>query len=123
MAIGHDHDPRRSVAWRAAWAAVNLLEAHAAQSIWITELGYSLQPGLHLHVSPNDHADYWLGAFQRVRTEWPWVGMFTINVVFDDILGVVVDADYKMLLAIVHKLRVLLTRENRCGARRFLPHL
>ena len=33
VAIGHDHDPRRSVAWRAAWAAVNLLEAHAAQSI------------------------------------------------------------------------------------------
>ncbi|HTP10577.1 MAG TPA: hypothetical protein VMP08_20125 [Anaerolineae bacterium] len=55
-----------------------MLQAKATQPIWITELGYTIQPGLHPDVSPADQADYLLGAFERVRTDWPWVGMFTV---------------------------------------------
>ncbi len=55
-----------------------LLNANATQPVWITELGYTIQPGLHPHVSADDQADYLLGSFKRVRTEWPWVEMFTV---------------------------------------------
>jgi hypothetical protein len=55
-----------------------LVEAHATQPIWITELGYTVQPGLHPHVSLDDQAEYLAGAFERVRREWPWIGMFTV---------------------------------------------
>lgn len=55
-----------------------LLQANATQPVWITELGYTIQPGLHPHVSPQEQADYLLGAFQRVRADWPWVTMFTV---------------------------------------------
>ena len=55
-----------------------LLAANATQPIWITELGYTIQPGLHPDVSPADQASYLLGAFERVRAEWPWVEMFTV---------------------------------------------
>ena len=55
-----------------------LVAANAAQPIWITELGYTVQPGLHPNVSPTDQANYLLGAFERVRAEWPWVEMFTV---------------------------------------------
>lgn len=53
-------------------------QAGATQPIWITELGYTIQPGLHPHVSPDDQAEYLLGSFRRVRAEWPWVTMFTV---------------------------------------------
>ena len=56
----------------------SLAQANASQPIWITELGYTIQPGLHPHVSPNEQADYLLGAFRRIRAEWPWVTMFTV---------------------------------------------
>ena len=55
-----------------------LSAANASQPIWITELGYTVQPGLHPNVSPADQANYLLGAFERVRAEWPWVEMFTV---------------------------------------------
>lgn len=55
-----------------------LLATNVSQPIWITELGYTIQPGLHPDVSPADQANYLLGAFERVRTEWPWVQMFTV---------------------------------------------
>lgn len=55
-----------------------LLAANAPQPIWITELGYTIQPGLHPDVSPADQANYLFGAFKRVRNEWPWVQMFTV---------------------------------------------
>lgn len=55
-----------------------LENAGVSKPIWITELGYTIQPGLHPHVSPEEQADYLLGAFERVRHEWPWVTMFTI---------------------------------------------
>lgn len=55
-----------------------LLDANAPQPIWITELGYTIQPGLHPHVSADDQADYLLGSFERVQAEWPWVEMFTV---------------------------------------------
>ena len=55
-----------------------LIVANASQPIWITELGYTIQPGLHPDVSPADQASYLLGAFERVRAEWPWVEMFTV---------------------------------------------
>jgi len=53
-------------------------EAHAVQPVWITELGYTVEPGLHPHVSLDDQAGYLLGAFRRVRAEWPWVEMFAV---------------------------------------------
>jgi hypothetical protein len=53
-------------------------EARASQPIWITELGYTVQPGLHPHVSLDDQAAYLAGAFERVRREWPWISMFTV---------------------------------------------
>lgn len=46
--------------------------------IWITELGYTVQPGLHPHVTPAAQADYLVGAFERVRRDWPWVGMLAV---------------------------------------------
>jgi hypothetical protein len=55
-----------------------LLKAKATRPIWITELGYTIQPGLHPHVSADDQANYLLGSFERVRAEWPWVEMFTV---------------------------------------------
>jgi hypothetical protein len=55
-----------------------LVAANASQLIWITELGYTIQPGLHPDVSPTDQASYLLGAFERVRADWPWVEMFTV---------------------------------------------
>jgi hypothetical protein len=55
-----------------------LLEANASQPIWITELGYTVRPGLHPNVPPADQANYLLGAFERVRAEWSWVEMFTV---------------------------------------------
>jgi len=55
-----------------------LEEANATQPIWITELGYTVQPGLHPHVSLDEQAAYLAGAFERVRREWPWIEMFTV---------------------------------------------
>jgi len=55
-----------------------MTEAHATQPMWITEVGYTVQPGLHPHVSLSDQADYLTGAFERVRREWPWISMFTV---------------------------------------------
>ncbi len=55
-----------------------MTEAQAPQPMWITEVGYTVQPGLHPHVSLSDQADYLAGAFQRVRREWPWISMFTV---------------------------------------------
>lgn len=55
-----------------------LVEADAAQPIWITELGYTIQSGLHPSVSPQEQAAYLLGAFKQVRAEWPCVTMFTV---------------------------------------------
>jgi hypothetical protein len=55
-----------------------MTEAHASQPMWITEVGYTVQPGLHPHVSLSDQADYLAGAFERVRREWPWISVFTV---------------------------------------------
>jgi hypothetical protein len=46
--------------------------------IWITELGYTVQPGLHPHVTPEAQADYLAGAFEHVRRRWPWVEMLAV---------------------------------------------
>ena len=48
------------------------------RSVWITELGYTIQPGIHPYVTEEDQAVYLVGALQRVRREWPWVEMFTV---------------------------------------------
>ncbi len=49
-----------------------------AKSIWITELGYTVQSSLHPPVSEEDQAAYLVGAFGRVRRDWPWVEMLTV---------------------------------------------
>jgi len=46
--------------------------------VWITELGYTIQPGMHPYVTEEDQAAYLVGALRRVLREWPWVEMFTV---------------------------------------------
>jgi hypothetical protein len=46
--------------------------------VWITELGYTIQPGMHPYVTEEDQAAYLVGALRRVWREWPWVEMFTV---------------------------------------------
>ncbi|MEJ5309178.1 MAG: hypothetical protein WHX52_05370 [Anaerolineae bacterium] len=46
--------------------------------VWITELGYTIQPGMHPYVTEENQAAYLIGALRRVRREWPWVEMFTV---------------------------------------------
>jgi len=41
------------------------------KSLWLT------RPAAP-HVTPQDQADYLVGAFRRVRREWPWVGMLAV---------------------------------------------
>jgi hypothetical protein len=55
-----------------------LLARNAARPIWITELGYTIQPGDHPSISEDEQALYLLGAFERTRQEWPWVEMLTV---------------------------------------------
>ncbi len=55
-----------------------LAENGLTQPVWITELGYTLQPGLHPDVTPEQQAAYLQGAFARVRREWPWVTLFGV---------------------------------------------
>jgi hypothetical protein len=55
-----------------------MTEAHASQPMWITEVGYTVQPGLHPHVSLDDQSAYLARAFERVRREWLWISMFTV---------------------------------------------
>lgn len=62
----------------------DIMLAHdARQPLWITELGYTVQPGDHPFVSAEHQALYLLGSFERVRREWPWVEMLTVwNLVY-----------------------------------------
>jgi hypothetical protein len=46
--------------------------------VWITELGYTVQPGLHPSVTEEEQASYLIGAFGRVRRDWPWVEMLAV---------------------------------------------
>jgi hypothetical protein len=55
-----------------------MLEYGDDKPVWIKELGYTVQPGLHPFVAPEDQADYLIGAFERVRREWPWVEMLAV---------------------------------------------
>ncbi len=54
------------------------LEYGANQPMWITELGYSVEPGSQPSVSEDMQAAYLRGSFERVRREWPWVRMLTV---------------------------------------------
>jgi hypothetical protein len=62
----------------------DIMLAHDAQQpLWITELGYTVQPGDHPSVSAERQALYLLGSFERVRREWPWVEMLAVwNLVY-----------------------------------------
>lgn len=55
-----------------------MLEYGDAKPVWITELGYTVQPGLHPSVTEEEQASYLCGAFERVRRDWPWVEMLTV---------------------------------------------
>lgn len=60
-----------------------LLHHHADLPVWITELGYTINPGDHPAVSAQRQAEYLLLARQRVAEEWPWVELFTVwNLVY-----------------------------------------
>ncbi|MCI0395179.1 MAG: hypothetical protein L0322_09610, partial [Chloroflexi bacterium] len=51
--------------------------------VWITELGYTIQPGQHPAVSATQQATYLLGAFRRVQRDWPWIEMLAVwNLVY-----------------------------------------
>jgi hypothetical protein len=55
--------------------------------VWITELGYTVQPGLHPHVTPEAQAEYLAGSFEQVRRAWPWVEMLAVwNLSYDQAL-------------------------------------
>lgn len=62
----------------------DILLAHdAVMPIWITELGYTINPGDHPAVSAQRQAEYLLQAKYRVAEEWPWVELFTVwNLVY-----------------------------------------
>lgn len=62
----------------------DILLAHdAALPVWITELGYTINPGDHPAVSAQRQAEYLLQAKYRVAEEWPWVELFTVwNLVY-----------------------------------------
>jgi hypothetical protein len=49
-----------------------------SKPVWITELGYTVHSQLQPAVSEQEQADYLVGAFQRVRRDWPWVEMLTV---------------------------------------------
>ncbi len=60
-----------------------MLAYDATQPLWITELGYTVQPGDHPSVSAEQQALYLLGSFERARRDWPWVEMLTVwNLVY-----------------------------------------
>ena len=61
--------------------AIMLDNGDAHKPVWITELGWSVdpppdQPGTG--VSLEQQAAYLTGALQRVRREWPWVELMTV---------------------------------------------
>lgn len=62
----------------------DILLAHdAIMPVWITELGYTINPGDHPAVSAQHQAEYLLQAKYRVAEEWPWVELFTVwNLVY-----------------------------------------
>ena len=55
-----------------------MLEYSDPRPVWITELGYTVQPGLHPSVTEENQALYLVGSFERVRRDWPWVEMLTV---------------------------------------------
>jgi len=55
-----------------------MLQYDEPKPVWITELGYTVQPGQHPSVSEEEQALYLTGAFGRVRRDWPWVEMLTV---------------------------------------------
>lgn len=55
-----------------------MLEYDDPKPVWITELGYTIQPGSHPSVSEEEQAAYLARAFERVRRDWPWVEMLTV---------------------------------------------
>ncbi len=61
-----------------------MLAYNDPKPVWITELGYTVQPGSQPSVSEQDQAAYLTGAFERVRRDWPWVEMLTVwNLCYD----------------------------------------
>ncbi len=60
-----------------------LLNYDVTLPIWITELGYTINPGDHPAVSAQRQAEYLIRAQRRVAAEWPWVELFTVwNLVY-----------------------------------------
>ncbi len=48
---------------------------------WITEMGWTVRGNEHSawqEVTPREQADYLVGALERIRREWPWVGLVTV---------------------------------------------
>ncbi len=61
-----------------------MLEYGDSRPVWITELGYTVQPGLHPSVTEQEQAAYLSGSFERVQRDWPWVEMLTVwNLCYD----------------------------------------
>ncbi len=49
-----------------------------SRPVWITELGYTVYPGLHPSVTEEEQSAYLTGSFERVQRDWPWVEMLTV---------------------------------------------
>jgi len=61
-----------------------MLEYSDPKPVWITELGYTVQPGLHPFVTEEEQALYLTGSFERAQRDWPWVEMLTVwNLCYD----------------------------------------
>ena len=56
--------------------------AGVEKPIWITELGYTVVDGNQTAVSEAQQADYLLAAQARAATEWPWVELPTVVIVW-----------------------------------------
>jgi hypothetical protein len=92
------HDPDYQDAWGTSLARVvqqrevMVRNGDAATPIWITEAGWVLHTSWNLveheavAVDEAQQADYLTRAYQKVRTEWPWVAaMFLFNLDFSSV--------------------------------------
>lgn len=60
-------------------AVQGVLSAHGdTRPLWITELGYTVEGGGQPAVSEMEQAHYLVGAYRRVRRDWPLVQMLTV---------------------------------------------
>ncbi len=61
--------------------AIMITHGDAEKPVWATELGWTVEArgeAAWQAVSPQQQADYLVGALQRARREWPWLELVTV---------------------------------------------